>query len=53
MLTPVNPTVCAAPGAGLTVIVAVFVPAEVGWKVTVMVQLPLAGTLAPQVFVCE
>ena len=51
---PVNDTVC---GEGLalsaTLTEAVNVPVVVGLKVTVMVQLALADTLVPQLFVCE
>lgn len=48
---PLRPTVRALPLPGVIVRVAVSVPVTVGLKVTLMVQLPLAATLEPQVFV--
>ena len=51
---PVRLTVCVA-GLALSVMVTapVLVPVAVGLKVTLMVQLALAATLAPQVLVWE
>jgi hypothetical protein len=51
---PVRLTVCVA-GLALSVMVKapVLVPRAVGLKVTLMVQLALAATLEPQVFVWE
>jgi hypothetical protein len=51
---PVKEAVC---GEGLalsaTLTEAVSVPVVVGLNVTVMVQLALAATFVPQLFVCE
>jgi hypothetical protein len=51
---PLSGMLCGLPAA-LSVIetVADRAPLAVGLKVTVIVQLELAATLAPQVFVCE
>ena len=49
---PVSATVCGLPVAlSVTVIVPGWLPAAVGVKVTVMVQLAAAATEAPQVLV--
>jgi hypothetical protein len=51
---PVRVTVCGDPVAlSATLTLAVNVPVDAGWKVTVIVQDPLAATLDPQVFCCE
>ena len=49
-----TPPVCtAAPPPGLTVIVAVILPVEVGVNTTLIVQLDPTATDVPQVLVCE
>lgn len=49
---PESATVCGLPGASsLMLMLAVRVPAAVGVKVTLIVQLPEAATVAPQVVV--
>jgi hypothetical protein len=52
-VVPVSATVCGLPPpSSLIDTEAVLVPAAVGVNVTLMVQVPAAATLAPQVFVC-